>query len=108
MHDILDRAFAEGRLAHQHRALQILHRAGHDLGAARAAFVHQNRQREMRPLFHRRRRRIIVLLRSDAALRGNDLRSRREKLRADIHRHIQKPARIIPQIEHQRLHPLLL
>ena len=49
-----------------------------------------------------------MLLRSDAALGGNDLRIGRQKLRADIDRDVQEPAGIVPEIEHQRLHPTLL
>ena len=58
--------------------LQILERAGHDFGAARAAVVHQNRERDnaAAPL-PRPDVRIFVLLRWNPAFGGNDLRVRR-------------------------------
>ena len=108
LHNVLHRTFSERRFAHKNRPAQILQRAGYDFGTAGAAFVHEHGERKARTLFRGARGRIIMLLRSDASLCGNDLCIGRQKLRADIDRHVQESARIISEIEHQRLHATLL
>src|SRR5947207_2424659 len=108
LHHILHRTFSEGRFAHNHGAVQIFERAADNLRSAGAAFIGQNRHRKLRTRFRDHGGRVFTLLRSDPALRRNDFCIRRQKLPAHIHRTIQKPTRIIPKIENQRLHPLLL
>ena len=88
--------------------MQILECPGNDLRAARAAFVNQECHGKRWTLFSRPRSRIIVLLRSNAALGRDHFCIGRQKLSTDIYRAVQKPAWIIPEIENERLHALLL
>ena len=69
--------------------------------------VHQDGQRKAHVPSCRKPSGIIALLGSRAALRRNDCRARRQKLRANIHRAVQEPAGIVAQID-AALRPLFL
>src|SRR6266536_5806146 len=69
LHHILHGTFPKRGFADEDGTMQILERAGDDLRAARAAFVDQEGHRKIRTLFFHAGSRVIMLLRSNPALR---------------------------------------
>src|SRR5262249_22984700 len=89
LQNILDGTFSESGFTNQNRATQILERACNNLSAARAAFVNQQDHRKVRTRLTYRGGRVIMLLRSNPALRRNDLCVGWQKLSAHIDRAVQ-------------------
>src|SRR5262245_52680206 len=104
--DRLDRALTERLGAHQHGAVVILQRAGHDLRRGGAALVDQDDHgnRAQRLLGVRREAHVLV---AHPAFGVDDQLAVLQELLRDLHRRGEKTARIVAEVQDQRLHPVL-
>ncbi len=83
----------------------VLERTGHDLRCRRTPLVHQDHDRHPRVIVHARRPELLVLRRDAAPCLDHGLAVAQEQV---AHRNtlVQQPARVLPQVQHQPLHPL--
>src|SRR5216117_2763742 len=102
----LHQSLPEGRRSDDHGAVVILQRAGDDLGCARRAPVGEHHHREVRPRLWLR---VAVRFGRGGRTvpRLHDLLSRVEEQLAHGDALVEQASGVAPQIEHQRLHPLL-
>src|SRR5437867_1957847 len=105
--DRLHRSLAERLRAHDHRAAPILKRAGDDLGGRGAALVDQDHHRHLGIALLGVSREAHVLV-AHAAFRVDDQLAVVDELLGHLDGRRQQPARVVAQIQDQRLHPALV
>jgi hypothetical protein len=97
-------AFAEGFLAENHRAVQILQTAGDDFRRAGAAEIDQDDDRHAFQFIAVAPGAQDGIFGRVAAFGGDNQLPARQEFLADIHRLVEQAARIEAQIQNQRLH----
>ena len=103
----LHQPLAEGGRADHHRAVVVLERAGDDLRGAGGALVDQHDDRQVGPRLARVVEELLGRA-AGAAAGGDDLLLGIEEEVGDLDALVEQAARVVPQVEDERLHPLLL